>query len=129
MKTPLLYLMLFISVVTLSCSKDTSTILVGSKWKVSYYFENNSDKTSKFAGYTFEFTSNGAYKATLGDGTTYDGSWMEDSGNAKLIFTGPNSVALSNFNNSWIIISKSSSEIKLKDDDTTKTEELTLSKI
>lgn len=129
MKNPLLCLLIFVSLFVLSCSKDTSTILVGAKWKVSYYYENNSDKTSKFSGYTFEFTSNGAYKATLGDGTTYNGSWLEDVSNSKLIFTGPNSAALDKFNNSWIIISKSSSEIKLKDDDISKSEELTLTKI
>ncbi len=129
MKNFFIYIFIFVGILISSCSKDTSTILVGPKWKVSYYYENNSDKTSKFAGYTFEFTSNGAYKATTGDGTIYDGSWIEDVSNSKLIFTGPNSAALDNFNNSWIVISKSSSEIKLKDDNTSKTEELTLIKI
>ncbi|MBL7776132.1 MAG: hypothetical protein JNK89_09030, partial [Saprospiraceae bacterium] len=40
-----------------------NSALVGSKWVVSYFFDKDKDETSDFAGYSFEFGSNGTLTA------------------------------------------------------------------
>jgi hypothetical protein len=43
-------------------------------WRVTYFFDTDSDETSDFNGYSFTFSANGTLTATNGT-NTYTGSW------------------------------------------------------
>jgi hypothetical protein len=43
-------------------------------WRVTYFFDTDSDETSDFNGYAFTFSDNGTLTATNGT-NTYTGSW------------------------------------------------------
>jgi hypothetical protein len=121
-----------------SCKKDdnsnddnsstTSAIITSGSWRVSYYHESNDDHTSNFNGYTFTFNSVGTMTATNSSGTT-NGTWTnDDSQNELHIYLGDND-PLKDLTKGWLVISKTSTEIKLQDDNTTHSEEVHFTKI
>jgi hypothetical protein len=62
-------------------------------------------------------------------GTT-NGTWNMDDSNSNEFYMSLGSASpLSELNNGWTVISKTSSEIRLKDDDSTHSEELHFTKI
>ena len=113
----------------LSCKKDDSNnspidlIVTTGTWKVSYYHENNEDKTSNFSDYTFTFGDNGTMTASNSGGTT-TGTWTSDDSENEIHISLGNTEPLKDLSKGWLIISKSSTEIVLKDDDITHLEEL-----
>jgi len=56
------------------------TVMQGN-WHVSYYFDNDSEETSNFSGYTFSFGSGGILTATNGS-NTQTGSWFVSGSNS-----------------------------------------------
>lgn len=124
----------FTSIIS-SCKKDDSTkpddnsnssistIIATGSWRVSYFYDNGDDHTSNFNGYTFTFNVNGTMTATNSGGST-NGTWSNDDSNSELhIFLG-NSDPLKDLSKGWLIISKTSVEISLKDDNSSSNEEL-----
>ncbi len=99
-----------------SCSKnDDQSVIAGDYsggWRVSYYFDN-SDETYKFTGYTFTFNNGGQLTATNGSNTV-TGTWS--TGSSKLIINFGAAANFSDLNDDWLIEEKTSSSIKLKDD-------------
>jgi len=142
MKTKVIRTVLSIIVIaslTVSCKKEdnspsssnpflSSTITSGS-WRVSYYHESNDDHTTDFSGYTFTFFSNGTMTATHSSGTT-NGTWQIDDRNANEFHMSlGNNMPLNKLDHGWLIISQTSSEIRMKDDNTNHSEELHFTKI
>jgi hypothetical protein len=139
MKTKINFIIYIIitAVFTSSCKKSddnssgstpsvSGTITTGS-WRVSYYHESNSDHTSNFNGYTFTFNNNGTMAATNSSGTT-NGTWNKDDSSNELHLSIGNSSPLNDLSNGWVIISNSSNEIDLKDDNSSHNEELHFTK-
>jgi len=65
---------------------DTSEVLEqlaeGSGWEVTYFFDNDSDETNDFNGYTFIFNDNGTLVTTNGT-MTHEGTWsISDDSNS-----------------------------------------------
>ncbi len=113
-----------------SCTRSTdSTILnnaatVGN-WKVSL-FQEEKDESSNYAGWSFTFDSNGRATA-IKSGITVTGTWALKEGRFKLDFG--TDLLLKHISDDWVIIEKSNTSIKLKDDNTLKNELLQFVKI
>ncbi len=106
---------------------DTLTTTNG--WKVTYFWDKDKDDTSKFQGYTFFFETGGIFKA-FKNGVTTTGTWkIGSNGNKLIINTGVSVKPLEELNDDWLIIEKSNTRIKLKDDNDTHDEFLNFESI
>jgi len=140
--TQITLLIFAITTMIVSCKKDdntkpddnssaltpTSVIISSCSWRVSYYHEINDDHTGNFNGYTFTFNSNGTMTATNSAGTT-NGTWSNDDSQNELHISLGNNDPLKDLSKGWLIISKTSIEIKLQDDNSAHNEELHFTKI
>ena len=88
MKKRFCFLMLMI--IAIACSDDNSinnnaseiaNIVKSGTWRITYFFDTDSDETSNFAGYAFTFGSSDVLTATKG-GTTYLGTWSISDSNS-----------------------------------------------
>jgi len=117
-----------------SCKKDdnsnsnSNTNISSSKWQVSYFYDNTKEETYKFNGYEFEFKSDGMLVAYHSAGNT-SGTWSLNSSSNKFIIYLSSVSPLDDLNDDWIILENSDNKIRLRDDNTTKVEELHFSKI
>lgn len=113
-----------------SCSKkDDSTQVTQAatdgNWRLSLYFDN-SDETNKFSGYTFTFNSGGQVTATNGSNTV-SGSWSQ--GSSKFMISFGATPVFSDLNDDWLMEEKTTSSIKLKDDNVTHVHQLQFLKL
>lgn len=106
---------------------NTTTIITSGSWRVSFYHESNYDSTSNYNGYTFTFNSNGTMTATNSGGIT-NGTWSNDDSQNEFHISIGSTRPLSDLSNGWLIISKTSTEVDLKDDNTSHNEELHFTK-
>ena len=116
-----------------SCKKEDKSKVspvggtaIGGDWRVSYFYDNDKDETSDYNGYVFRFNSNGSMTATR-SGQTTNGSWNEtsDDGFKKFIISlNTSDDKLTELNDDWVLESKTSTEIKLKDDNPARNEQL-----
>jgi hypothetical protein len=109
----------------LSCSKDddnntSNTTPPTGQWRISYYWDEK-DETTDFTGYSFEFLSGGVLRATRA-GSVVNGTWNETS--SKLIIDFGTDPVLSEINDDWQKTEKTSTSIKLKDDNKAQDDEL-----
>ena len=88
-------------------------------WRVTYYFDTDTDDTSDFAGYNFTFGSSNVLTATNGT-NTYTGSWSVTSDNSpssdlnfNILFVSP--VNFEDLSDDWDIVSRTSTKIELID--------------
>jgi hypothetical protein len=92
-------------------------------WRVTYYFDTDSNETSDFAGYNFTFGSSNVLTATNGT-NTYTGSWSvtnddsdDDNPSSDLdfniLFASPANFA--DLSDDWDIVSRTSTKIELID--------------
>ena len=109
-----------------SCNHDSDVEPIGT-WKVSYYVDSGKNETADFAGYTFEFQTGGKFIAKLA-GATYTGTWNENSSSKKLDIKIAGTNKLDDVSDDWLILEKTSTSIKLKDDNSSSNEELHLVK-
>ncbi len=126
--------MLLFTSLNFSCSDDDNSsstvnnpstiinIVSNGTWKINYYFDNDQDETTNFNGYNFTFGANNVLTAQK-ESTTYTGSWSVTSSNSdddssndldfNIAFSSP--AHFEELTDDWEIISKSSTEIKLRD--------------
>jgi hypothetical protein len=88
-------------------------------WRVTYYFDTDTDETSDFAGYNFTFGSSNVLTATNGT-NTYTGSWSVTSDNSpssdldfNILFVSP--ANFEDLSDDWDIVSRTSTKIELID--------------
>lgn len=126
------YVLIFIisTGMMLGCSnkkeKSPSTGSVDLKqgtWRISYYWDQK-DETGDFTGYDFMFADNGVLMAHKGS-AMYTGTWSETSTKLIINFTDP---VLSELNDDWLVTEKSSTVIKMKDDNPAQDDQLHLTK-
>ena len=123
----MIFVFLGLTMAFTGCKKDdnssqsvTQNLQTGQTWKVSYYYDTDKDETYKFSSYTFEFKDDGTLVATGSSGTT-NGTWNVGSRfNISSFSVSP----LDDLNDDWVIVSQSDNVIKLKDDNSSKVEEL-----
>lgn len=138
MKTTTLLILIAFSIALVSCQKDeddnpttstNSTETLPGIWKVSYYFDET-DETSDYSNYSFEFTAGGDLIATSGS-QTYKGSWHQkvDDNLPRLVILLIGNDDLVELSDDWVIENILSTEIHLRDDNSSHLEELKFSKI
>ena len=95
-------------------------------WRVTYYYDTDSDETSDFTGYNFTFGASNVLSATNGT-NTYTGSWSvtsddsddsnDDSSSSDLdfniLFASPANFA--ELSDDWDIISRTDTKVQLID--------------
>lgn len=128
MKAILFTLILCSSLLT-ACQKQndnntTNVDLTAGTWRVSYYWDEK-DETSDFASYNFMFLSNGTFMAHTSSGAAITGTWSQTGTKLIISFTDP---LLSELNDDWMITEKTSTSIKLKDDNPAQDDQLHFTK-
>lgn len=97
-------------------------------WRVTLFSERGNDETSDFSGYTFTFDSDGTAIATK-TGANRNGTWSINNSSTKFNIDfgvkGDANKPLGELTDDWEIISVTSTEIKLKDDNDASAEFLT----
>ena len=102
-----------------SCSKDgVYPTMTGKTWKVSLYLDDAKDETSKFAGYTFEFKTDGTFIANYTSSNPVNGTWKLTEANKELVITIAGNDKLDDISEDWEIISITDTSMKLADDGT-----------
>ena len=109
---------------------QNATVNTGT-WRVTLFTDSGNDETTDFNGYSFEFNSSGAVVATR-NGTSKTGTWSLNSSSTKFIIglgakTDSNK-PLGELTDDWKIISISTTEIRLTDDNPASNEFLTFTK-
>jgi hypothetical protein len=116
------YFLLYLFFAFVSCNKsqvDEDTMF-GVTWKISYYYDAT-DQTASYTTYYFMFNEDGTLMAHEGSKLTI-GRWSESNGRFTILFeTNPTLLKLKK---DWLIVEKSASVIKLKDDSSTSNAEL-----
>lgn len=112
-------------------NNNSGVLVTGVNWRVSYFYDNDKDETSDFSGYTFEFRSDNTLVANNGSNTT-SGTWNEivDDNLPRLVIQlNTTNDKLDELNDDWVVESKTASEIKLKDDNPDRNEQLHFTKL
>lgn len=125
----ILYTLILCSSLLTACQKQndnntTNVDLTAGTWRVSYYWDEK-DETSDFASYNFMFLSNGTFMAHTSSGAAITGTWSQTSTKLIINFTDP---LLSELNDDWMITEKTSTSIKLKDDNPAQDDQLHFTK-
>ncbi|HEY9178064.1 MAG TPA: hypothetical protein VIN07_10250 [Flavipsychrobacter sp.] len=111
-------------------NNSTSGIVTSGKWQVSYFYDNDKDETTDYSGYTFEFNSDKTLVATR-NSTSTSGTWNEttDDGLPRLVIAlNTADEKLKELNDDWVVESKTDNQIKLKDDNPDRNEQLHFNK-
>jgi hypothetical protein len=131
MKTKLMIAAVAGMMILASCSKNSNdlsnasvqaaaqAVSASGTWKVTSYIDNSDNETAEFNGYSFTFNSNGTIVATAGS-VNVNGSWSTSSSSNKFIINlgpkGNTNKPLGELTDDWRVISASSTQIQLKDD-------------
>ena len=126
MKTIVVAMVVAISI--FSCTDKDATVpnvteaVTNGTWRVSHFSERGNDETSDFTGYSFSFQSDGKIIATK-NGAQQQGTWSESSRfNIDLGAKTDANKPLGELTDDWVIVSKTSTFISLKDDNATSNE-------
>lgn len=110
---------------------NTSQVAASGTWRVTLFTDSGNDETAGFAGYVFTFSSGGMVTAVK-DGVPQNGAWGVSSSsgqfNIDLGQKGGSNQPLGELTDDWKIISNSTTEIKLQDDNTAGNEFVTYTK-
>lgn len=115
-----------------SCHKDdnnnSNTDISSGTWRVTLFTDSGKDETSDFSGYSFTFGNGGVLTAAK-SGSSKTGTWNKGSDfNIDLGDKSDSNKPLGELTDNWEIISITSSEIKLTDDNASSGEFLTFTK-
>lgn len=121
----LLSIISFITLTSSMCEKDddssspssnnVSNIILNRSWKITYFNDSGTDKTSLFSGFSFTFNNNGSVTAVY-NLSSVNGIWSEgkDDSQSKL-FLSFSSSPFNELTDDWHITEQSSQIIKLED--------------
>lgn len=98
-------------------------VVVDGTWYVTYFWDKTKDETSDFAGYSFRFLDDGTLEAEKA-GTIRKGTWQVSQSSNKFIINMNHPKPLEEIDDDWLIIEKSATQLKLKDDNDEHLEEL-----
>lgn len=132
-----LFFSALLALTALSCERTATEdatitqVTTSGTWKVSLFSERGNDETSDFAGYTFTFKTDGSLLAVK-NGSTTTGTWsLANSSTQFNINLGPKSdlnKPLGELTDDWKVLSNTTTEIKLTDDNASSAEFLTFSR-
>jgi hypothetical protein len=103
---------------TATPATDITAQVTASTWKVTLFTDSKQrDRTDKYAGYSFEFSSNGALKIKSASGTI-TGTWttVVEKEKDKLTLTFATAVAeeILDLNDNWYVMDKTDKTLKLQ---------------
>jgi len=116
----------------ISCTNDTVSPSGGNLnfpddagWYITRFIDNGNDETSDFLSYTFYFRSGNVFEA-VGNGGVVKGTWTSgsDDGAQKLILSTSPDKPLSELNDDWIVVESSQNLVKLRDDNSSRPEQV-----
>lgn len=99
---------------------DTNVTITTGTWRISFYF-NSTDETGNFSAYSFMFNNDGSFMAHTNT-SMVTGTWSETS--TKLTINLGTDPVLSKLNHNWLKTEKTSSSLKLKDDNPSSNEQV-----
>jgi hypothetical protein len=108
-----------------SCSKE---VIIEGVWKVVHYTDGGKDDTASFTGYTLDFQADGKFVAKIPTSTT-TGTWNENSSGKILNIKVSGDAKLDKVSKDWSIIEKTATSMKFKENNSSSTRELHLTKI
>ena len=130
-------MLISITVFFVSCSEDDSnntgstqdltamanTAKTGN-WRITYFFDTDTDETSNFTGYVFNFKDGGTVTASNGT-RTVNGTWSitdsnssgssSDDADFNIFFNVPQDDDFEDLNDDWDIVSINANKIELID--------------
>ena len=89
------------------------TFLSDGLWTVGSYTEDDDDQTDNYSGYTFDFDPNGT--VTASNGTTTNGTWAAMDSDSELLLNFGSAVPLDEFNDTWNVVSATSTRVEIQD--------------
>jgi hypothetical protein len=98
-------------------TNTTPALITAATWRVTYYNDNGTDRTSEFSGYVFTFGGSGTVQA-IKSGTTTSGTWQSlyESSEDKLILNFGSALSpFDGINHDWHILEKSSAKFRMED--------------
>jgi hypothetical protein len=115
-----------------SCSSDNDNAPIeNGTWRVTLFTDSGNDETGDFAGYSFQFKTDGKLMATKA-GAVKEGTWSRSaSSNKFLIDLGPKdntNKPLGELTDDWKIISIGDNQVRLTDDNASSQEFLTFTR-
>lgn len=112
-------------------SPDPGQQISSGIWRITLFIDNGNDETSDFSGYNFSFNSGNVLSAVK-NGVAQNGTWsFSASSNKYIIDLGPKTTSnkpLGELTDDWKVISNSSTEIRLQDDNPARNEFVTFTK-
>lgn len=102
-----------------SCSKDkqeeiattvATNYINNGKWKITKFEEDGKNQTDYFAGYVFEFNTNGIVTATK-DGKVVRGTWSKGGNKFVINF---DTAPFNELNEDWVVVSGTATSMQLK---------------
>ncbi|MFV5689009.1 hypothetical protein ACM55M_10340 [Flavobacterium sp. ZT3R25] len=132
---PILFCIFLLNIAGTCCDDDTMATAVAKDatpvvntinngtWKITYFFDDNSNKTSLFSGHTFTFGSNTILTANK-EVTVYSGNWSVlqsdvvdyNSGNDldfSISFSSPDHLV--QLSNNWDVFERTTTRVILRD--------------
>ena len=84
-------------------------------YAITKFTDTGDDKTAQFAGYTFEFTADGAFIATAPNGNVFNGSYNLKNNSTMMNLSISGNKALKDLDDdSWNVVKLTNMKIKLK---------------
>lgn len=101
-------------------AQETSNTAQNGIWRITYFFDTDTDETSNFTGYNFSFNGDGSVAAVNGSATV-TGTWSVTGGSSSssdddhfvLLFASPPEFA--DLSDDWSIVSVNNTKIELID--------------
>lgn len=119
-------LIVSLSALFLSCSKSddgttsnpsTSSILVQSNWRVTYFNDNGSDSTANYNNWKITFIAGGNV-AIANDLFSIPGTWsayQDGSRNKLLLYFNTSFAMIAALNHDWHIVERTSTKLRMED--------------
>src|SRR5689334_2921619 len=134
MKHSLIVFLAFAAIASSSCTKSNNSqvdpvqVVSSGTWRVTLFSDSGNNETASFSGYTFSFGIGGVITVSK-DGLNKTGSWNVSDNSTKFnINLGPKDISnqpLGELSDDWKILSSTTAEIRLGDDNSSSNEFLT----
>ncbi|MFS4468768.1 hypothetical protein [Maribacter sp. 2210JD10-5] len=92
---------------------DSNIILTDGTWEVNTFLDADVDKTTDFNGYSFNFDTDGTVIAD--NGTIFNGTWLIQTGNTRLLLDFGTGAPLELLNVNWKIDAVSESRVEVRE--------------
>jgi len=95
---------------------DVNNTVQTGEWVITYFYDTDSEETSNYSGYTFEFAEDGTLTAVKSS-TTVTGNWStgSDDSTTKMIISFASPDMFEELSDDWHVIERTATKIRLED--------------